>query len=249
MASRIDTSDIDINYPVAGIDNDSQGFRTNFDEIKKALDDAALDIDALHEFVGVPTTVTDTLAERVAALETSVDAIDVTGLAADVTAAEANVATLVTDVNTLEDRIADVDHPPIFTVEQSSDPTTASDVSTYLTDPTYSVSMTLDYENGKHQVINTSGLAGYRQITITNFGPETENRAARMTIEIVQGADNQRFGLSSTGVSLYKPSSIAHPTVHPAVGVSGDRHIFELMSRDGGDTIYVLDYKLLTATV
>ena len=34
MASSIDTTTIDANYPVAGIDNDSQGFRDNFNSIK-----------------------------------------------------------------------------------------------------------------------------------------------------------------------------------------------------------------------
>lgn len=247
MASRIDTSNIDINYPVAGIDNDSQGFRDNFDEIKAALDDAALDIDALHEFVGVPTTVTDTLAERVVALEAAVDSIDVSGLAADVAAAEANVATLVADVGTLEERIADVDLPTVYEVEQSSDPTSASDASIYAGNPAHTVAIALDYENGKYQVVNTSGLNGHRQFTIANFGPETESRSARMTIEIVQGADDQRFSFSSVGVSLYKSDSVS---VYPVVGTAdGDRHIFELLSRDGGDTVYILDYKHLSPTV
>ncbi len=249
MASRIDTSNIDVDYPIAGIDNDSQGFRDNFDEIKQALDDAAQDIEDLHSFVGVPTTVTDTLVERVTTLETAVNDLDVTGLTTDVTALQGDVSTLVTDVGTLEERIADVDMPPVFEVEQSSDPTTASDVTAYTSNPAVAVSMTLDYSNGKYQVVNTSGLAGYRQFSITNFGSEAEGLAARMTIEVVQGADNQRFGFSSSGVSLYKPGSITHPTVYPAVGVSGDRHIFEIISRDGGDTIYIVDYKLLSATV
>ena len=34
MASNINTNTIDENYPVAGIDNDSQGFRDNFTSIK-----------------------------------------------------------------------------------------------------------------------------------------------------------------------------------------------------------------------
>jgi hypothetical protein len=40
MASNIDTSNIDETYPVAGVDNNSQGFRENFAFIKAALDTA-----------------------------------------------------------------------------------------------------------------------------------------------------------------------------------------------------------------
>ena len=47
MPSTIDTSGIDVDYPVAGEDNDSQGFRTNFTEIKAALDAATSDINTL----------------------------------------------------------------------------------------------------------------------------------------------------------------------------------------------------------
>lgn len=46
-SSSIDTSGIDVDYPIAGEDNDSQGFRTNFTEIKAALDAATSDINTL----------------------------------------------------------------------------------------------------------------------------------------------------------------------------------------------------------
>jgi hypothetical protein len=48
MASNINTTDIDITYPVAGQDNDTQGFRTNFSTIKNNLDVAAAEISALQ---------------------------------------------------------------------------------------------------------------------------------------------------------------------------------------------------------
>lgn len=44
MTSRIDTSNIDSNFPVQGADNSSQGFRDNFSYIKIALDTAADEI-------------------------------------------------------------------------------------------------------------------------------------------------------------------------------------------------------------
>jgi hypothetical protein len=37
MASNINSTDIDAEYPVAGVDNDSQGFRDNFSTIKNSL--------------------------------------------------------------------------------------------------------------------------------------------------------------------------------------------------------------------
>lgn len=51
MASNINTAGIDADYPVAGVDNDSQGFRDNFDEIKTNLDHAKLEIEDLQDNV------------------------------------------------------------------------------------------------------------------------------------------------------------------------------------------------------
>ena len=50
MAITISTStinDIDAAYPVAGVDNDSQGFRDNFTSIKNSLSAAAADLESL----------------------------------------------------------------------------------------------------------------------------------------------------------------------------------------------------------
>ena len=38
--ATIDTSGIDVLYPIAGVDNDSQGFRDNFTAIKTAVESA-----------------------------------------------------------------------------------------------------------------------------------------------------------------------------------------------------------------
>lgn len=48
MTSAINFSTIDENYPVAGIDNNSQGFRDNFNEIKTALATASNEITTLQ---------------------------------------------------------------------------------------------------------------------------------------------------------------------------------------------------------
>lgn len=48
MASNINSTDIDAEYPVAGIDNDSQGFRDNFSTIKNSLATAKSEITALQ---------------------------------------------------------------------------------------------------------------------------------------------------------------------------------------------------------
>jgi hypothetical protein len=49
MASNISTTNIDDNYPVAGQDNDSQGFRDNFQNIKTALTTAKTEITGLQD--------------------------------------------------------------------------------------------------------------------------------------------------------------------------------------------------------
>jgi len=62
MASNINTTDIDAEYPVAGQDNDSQGFRDNFSTIKdnfiaskqeiEALQDTTAKLDSDNDFNG-----------------------------------------------------------------------------------------------------------------------------------------------------------------------------------------------------
>jgi len=49
MASNINTNQINKNYPLAGEDNDTQGFRDNFDQIVNNLDAAESEITDLQE--------------------------------------------------------------------------------------------------------------------------------------------------------------------------------------------------------
>ena len=48
MASNIEPGNVDGAYPVAGQDNDSQGFRDNFTNLKTALDTAKTEITDLE---------------------------------------------------------------------------------------------------------------------------------------------------------------------------------------------------------
>ena len=49
MASNIISGTIDGTYPVAGVDNDTQGFRDNFTIIKTGLAEANSEIGALQD--------------------------------------------------------------------------------------------------------------------------------------------------------------------------------------------------------
>lgn len=49
MASNINTTNIDENFPYPGVDNDTQGFRTNFDSIKASLVAAKTEISDLQD--------------------------------------------------------------------------------------------------------------------------------------------------------------------------------------------------------
>lgn len=53
MASTINSNNIDTLYPVAGQDNDTQGFRDNFRNIKNNLNTAAQEITALQANVAL----------------------------------------------------------------------------------------------------------------------------------------------------------------------------------------------------
>jgi len=48
MASQINPTNIDITYPIAGQDNDTQGFRNNFTNIKNNLSAAKDEISTLQ---------------------------------------------------------------------------------------------------------------------------------------------------------------------------------------------------------
>jgi hypothetical protein len=52
MASNINPNIINITYPVAGQDNDTQGFRDNFSNIKNNFSAAATEISALQASLG-----------------------------------------------------------------------------------------------------------------------------------------------------------------------------------------------------
>lgn len=65
MASNINPTNINITYPIAGQDNDTQGFRDNFSNIKNNFLVAQTEISALQansavsaQFVSVPITST-----------------------------------------------------------------------------------------------------------------------------------------------------------------------------------------------
>ena len=49
MASNINTTNINESYPVAGVDNDSQGFRDNFATVKNNFVSAKSEIEALQD--------------------------------------------------------------------------------------------------------------------------------------------------------------------------------------------------------
>jgi hypothetical protein len=58
--STINTNGINVNYPVPGVNNNSQGFRDNFNSIKNNLNTAATEITDLENKVVVKQALTDT---------------------------------------------------------------------------------------------------------------------------------------------------------------------------------------------
>ena len=58
--SSINTGAIDVNYPVAGVNNNSQGFRDNFNAIKSNLDTASAEITDLQNKAVVKSALNDT---------------------------------------------------------------------------------------------------------------------------------------------------------------------------------------------
>ncbi len=64
MASNINPNNIDTTYPVAGQDNDSQGFRDNFTNIKTNFSSAESEIDDLQAKVIVKSALTGTTIDN-----------------------------------------------------------------------------------------------------------------------------------------------------------------------------------------
>ena len=98
--ATIDTSGIDVLYPVAGVDNDSQGFRDNFAAIKAALESAA-GIETTQTLTN-KTLVAPTLTNPVVSGTLNVDAsgnISFEGSTAD------NYETVVSAIDPTQDRV------------------------------------------------------------------------------------------------------------------------------------------------
>jgi hypothetical protein len=62
--STINTNGINVNYPVPGVNNNSQGFRDNFASIKTNLDQAATEITDLQNNVVVKNALTNTVVNN-----------------------------------------------------------------------------------------------------------------------------------------------------------------------------------------
>ncbi|NBP58029.1 hypothetical protein EBU71_16120 [bacterium] len=56
MTSQINVSTLDTDYPIAGVDNDSQGFRDNFTIIRTALETASSELTAIQTIVNTLNT-------------------------------------------------------------------------------------------------------------------------------------------------------------------------------------------------
>jgi hypothetical protein len=63
MASNVISNTIDESFPVAGVDNDSQGFRDNFTIIKDSLAAAKAELEDLQEKAIVKSALTDSTVE------------------------------------------------------------------------------------------------------------------------------------------------------------------------------------------
>ena len=64
MSSNINPNNIDTTYPVAGQDNDSQGFRDNFTNIKNNFTEAQTELNDLQTKVVVKSALTGTTIDN-----------------------------------------------------------------------------------------------------------------------------------------------------------------------------------------
>jgi len=71
MASNINPTNIDILYPIAGQDNDTQGFRTNFANILGNFATAKAEITALQEVVATVPHIAQSVPASATAIGTT----------------------------------------------------------------------------------------------------------------------------------------------------------------------------------
>lgn len=191
MTSTISTlaSAINVNYPVAGVANDSQGFRDNFSAIKSSLDTASTEVTALQDYAAKTNTGNDFAG------------------------------------NILEDYVS------------LQEQTTGYQFSATLGTGT----VTVDWLNGSYQYCTTSAADGERKFAFSNFG--TAGSAAFITLEVELAAAGTNYLTFDTPiVTPTAPSNWTSVFTTSSAKAAGT-WIFKLMTRDGGTTVYLLDYK------
>lgn len=247
MASNINPNNIDTTYPVAGQDNDSQGFRDNFTNIKTNFSAAETEIDDLQAKVIVKSALTGTTIDN--------DFADAVVKAAQIKDFSETIAALGTTSGTLTLNHAASHYYTVttngnITVAFSNMPAsgTKGRIQLAVTVGSTSHSMTLPSAVNK----GTDGIAGYASNTVTftktgTYVFEFTTSDAGATIHI---ADLSRARLNnqyssedlaaSGAASLTKDISYfttaAAETATLAAGTEGQTKYFCMLG-NGGDMV------------
>jgi hypothetical protein len=221
MTSQINPSSIDITYPIAGQDNDSQGFRTNFKNIQTGLETARSEITVLQNSIVNPATIANVATSGAYSDligKPTLSTVSATGLYTDLIGAPvlANVATSGSYVDlTGKPTLANVATSGSY-VDLTGKPTlvTTLDGLTDVTITSVSNNDMLYYDADIVQWVNRKPAIPYT-VTVANNGHG--------------GVSVINFN----GIALKDSSGVAGVT-HPITFKSGERYRFDVSGFDTG---------------
>ena len=226
---------IDATYPIAGQDNDSQGFRTNYVYIQQSFQAANVDITGLWANV-------DGLNSNVATLQGNLGNIG--NLSANVTTLQSEVSVLQGNITTLEGNISTIDSTAVFTnvaVNQMGGNVIAGAAKSVATPVSFGTDMavTLDYSAGDfHQIIATTS-----NITSLDFTAWPTSGYATLSALISMNSTHTITFVSNVVLSgnavISNIAGVQSRAGHVLTSVTDNTYLFEFSTYNGGTDVYV----------
>jgi len=252
MASNINPNNIDTTYPIAGQDNDSQGFRDNFTNIKTNFESAETEIDDLQSKVLLKSALTGTTLDNDlngALLEnpklqgvryTKVDTATTTGnVSIDFSAGQYHrVGTLTGNASLQFSNVPSAGNYAEWTVEftQPSSPYTVTMPSAV------SIGNAVIQGNDANNVVtfNKAGTYALKFSTVNGGTAVAVEDLYRNTdpVYLPSKEDLADSGaVSSSVVTSYVETGASGETATLAAGVEGQLKVFAMTSDGGGDMV------------
>lgn len=252
MASNINPNNIDTTYPIAGQDNDSQGFRDNFTNIKTNFESAETEIDDLQSKVLLKSALTGTTLDNDlngALLEnpklqgvrfTKVDTANTTGtVSVDFSAGQMHrIGTITGNVSLSFSNLPSAGNYAEWTVELT--PNSTPSLYTVTLPSAVSVGNT-KVQNATNNVITytDAGSVGYKFSTWDGGSTVAVEELFRDTESLTMNTEelNDAAAASLLFGGSYIDTGAAGETATLAAGTEGQVKVFAMTADGGGDMV------------